>query len=111
MASAGGLKSSRIRPLDGLAFLISAISPHWPVAMRASSAGLKPRTGANRWPDLEFGPRQACLGARHFLALVGRDLVENGQAASGVRDLQRGLSAAASAAPLSMACRRRNALP
>jgi hypothetical protein len=33
MASWGGLKSARIRPFEGLAFLISAINAHWPVSV------------------------------------------------------------------------------
>ena len=44
--SAGGSKSARIKPLDGLAFLISAISANSPPARLASSAATKPRGGA-----------------------------------------------------------------
>src|SRR5690606_19543158 len=40
-----GWKSARITPLDGLAFLISAITAGSPLAMAACRALAKPRTG------------------------------------------------------------------
>ena len=42
-ASAGGSKSARIRPLEGEAFLISAMRAHSPAACLALSALAKPR--------------------------------------------------------------------
>ena len=44
-ASAGGSKSARIRPFDGLAFLISAISAKSPRGELAAMAAAKPRGG------------------------------------------------------------------
>src|SRR3954451_6296107 len=42
-ASAGGSKSARINPFDGLAFLISAINANAPPVIRRSIAARKPR--------------------------------------------------------------------
>ena len=76
---AGGSKSARIRPLDGLAFLISAISAGRPAAMVRSSAARKPR-GRRLRPcacaSISAGG-VACLGGGDLGALGDFDRLED----------------------------------
>src|SRR5574337_990723 len=58
-----GMKSSRITPLLGLAFLISAITPAWPLSILARSAPTKSRVSTR----LSASRRMSAKG-RRFLA-------------------------------------------
>jgi hypothetical protein len=57
-------------PLEGLAFLISAISPYSPRPMRASSAARNGRTGV----ALQARAMTALSGRRHFASATSSRL-------------------------------------
>ncbi len=92
-------------PFEGLAFLISATSPHSPdLTLRFEGCA----KGAHRWGfqcfALETGEAHFGPGARHFLALVEGDLVENGGHFQ-LPDTATSLSSAALALPEEMLSR------
>ena len=75
---AGGSKSARIRPLDGLAFFTSAIRPNSPDSLLGLQRGAK---AAHRigiaGACFHLGQLQPVLGGGDLLFLVGENLVEN----------------------------------
>ncbi len=77
-ASGGGSKSARIRPFDGLAFLISAISAKSPARQCGSRVAWREAARRRRsiaWRRFELGERMRALGRGDLLALVGLDLL------------------------------------
>jgi hypothetical protein len=61
LASDGGSKSGRINPLDGLAFLISAIRPNWPASTLGDVSACRSRA-AHRL----IGLHRLQVGKRHL---------------------------------------------
>jgi hypothetical protein len=70
------MKSARITPLLGLAFLISAITAAWPLAIFARSALEVARERGSRRPG-GWWPGTDALRGGHFFVLDGDDFVQD----------------------------------